>query len=147
MLATARWAGPSSIPRISRKSSPAAPCFSRRTIASPATAAPSAGLRRHIRSTRQRIRRLRDLLSHLAVLTDHELDTRTPSSAPFWLAARVIAGGPLLTWPELWDVLRWYAHNRGYDGNAKWSKDRGEEEGDGMNADDTEKLKKMPRTC
>ena len=97
-------------------------------------------MRRHIRSTRQRIRRIRDFLAHLGVLTDGELDTRTPSSAPFWLAARVIAGGPLLTWPELWDVLRWYAHNRGYDGNAKWSKDGGEDD-DGMDADDTEKLK------
>lgn len=97
-------------------------------------------MRRHIRSTRQRIRRLRDLLASLEVLTEGELDTRMPSSAPFWLAARVIAGGPLLTWPELWDVLRWYAHNRGYDGNAKWSKDGGEED-DGMDADDTEKLK------
>jgi CRISPR-associated endonuclease Csn1 len=26
-----------------------------------------------------------------------------------------------LTWLELWDVLRWYAHNRGYDGNRRWS--------------------------
>lgn len=97
-------------------------------------------MRRHIRTTRQRIRRLRDLLSGLGVLTIEELDTRIPSSAPFWHAARVLAGGSLLTWPELWDVLRWYAHNRGYDGNAKWSKDAGEE-GDGMDADDTEKLK------
>jgi len=24
-------------------------------------------------------------------------------------------------WNELWDVLRWYAHNRGYDGNLRWS--------------------------
>lgn len=22
---------------------------------------------------------------------------------------------------ELWTVLRWYAHNRGYDGNSRWS--------------------------
>ncbi len=26
------------------------------------------------------------------------------------------------TWRELWDVLRWYAHNRGYDGNKAWSR-------------------------
>src|SRR5207249_8084285 len=36
-------------------------------------------------------------------------------------AARVLVGGKTLTWPELWDVLRWYAHNRGYDGNRRWS--------------------------
>ena len=46
-------------------------------------------------------------------------------SAAWLLAARVFASDGeakyLLTWPELWDVLRWYAHNRGYDGNKRWS--------------------------
>ncbi len=42
-------------------------------------------------------------------------------AAPWLLAARALRGGPLLDWPELWDVLRWYAHNRGYDGNRRWS--------------------------
>ncbi|HWN94600.1 MAG TPA: HNH endonuclease domain-containing protein [Methylomirabilota bacterium] len=76
--------------------------------------------RRHIRSTRTRIARMKVLLAHLGVLKKYQLDA--PGSAwPWLLAARVLRGGPLLTWPELWDVLRWYAHNRGYDGNRRWS--------------------------
>ncbi|MCO5053312.1 MAG: hypothetical protein M9920_13545 [Verrucomicrobiae bacterium] len=76
--------------------------------------------RRHIRSTRQRIARLKVLLAKLGVLTEAELDK--PGCAwPWLLAARVLTGGELLAWPELWDVLRWYAHNRGYDGNRRWS--------------------------
>ncbi len=82
--------------------------------------------RRHIRSTRQRIRRMKMLLAHLGVLTEKELD-RPGCAWPWQLAARVLSsksgGNPsvLLTWAELWDVLRWYAHNRGYDGNQRWS--------------------------
>jgi CRISPR-associated endonuclease Csn1 len=76
--------------------------------------------RRHIRATRQRIRRLKVLLLHLGVLNQKQLDT--PGCAwPWLLAARALNGGKPLTWPELWDVLRWYAHNRGYDGNRRWS--------------------------
>jgi hypothetical protein len=50
-------------------------------------------------------------------------------SHPWLLAARILAAPSnekakhLLTWPQLWDVLRWYAHNRGYDGNLRWSGD------------------------
>ena len=50
-------------------------------------------------------------------------------SFPWLLAARLLAAPEsgrqkhLLTWPQLWDVLRWYAHNRGYDGNLRWSGD------------------------
>jgi CRISPR/Cas system Type II protein with McrA/HNH and RuvC-like nuclease domain len=76
--------------------------------------------RRHIRSTRQRIARLKVLLAKLGVLNETQLNK--PGCAWSWLlAARVLTGGKLLTWPELWDVLRWYAHNRGYDGNRRWS--------------------------
>jgi CRISPR-associated endonuclease Csn1 len=76
--------------------------------------------RRHIRSTRQRIARMKILLRQLGVLTEAALDK--PGCAwPWKLAAQVLQGGKLLTWPELWDVLRWYAHNRGYDGNRRWS--------------------------
>jgi hypothetical protein len=76
--------------------------------------------RRHIRSTRQRIARIKILLKSLGVLTGAELDK--PGCAwPWKLAAQLLQGGKLLTWPELWDVLRWYAHNRGYDGNRRWS--------------------------
>lgn len=52
-----------------------------------------------------------------------------PHPSPWLLAARVLAAqtdkektAARLTWPRLWDVLRWYAHNRGYDGNRLWSK-------------------------
>jgi CRISPR-associated endonuclease Csn1 len=76
--------------------------------------------RRHIRSTRQRIKRMKALLAHLGVLTKDQLDK--PGCAwPWKLAARVLVGGKTLAWPELWDVLRWYAHNRGYDANRRWS--------------------------
>lgn len=77
--------------------------------------------RRHIRATRMRIARMRRLFAHLGVLTTAQLET--PGCAwPWLLAARVLRGGKKLTWSELWDVLRWYAHNRGYDGNKGWSK-------------------------
>lgn len=77
--------------------------------------------RRHIRATRQRIARMRRLLAHLGVLTPAQL--AAPGGAwPWLLAARVLGGGAPLTWPELWDVLRWYAHNRGYDANRAWSR-------------------------
>lgn len=92
--------------------------------------------RRHVRATRQRIERLKRLLLHVGVLSEAELNE--PGCAwPWKLAAEVLSGsGRVLTWRELWDVLRWYAHNRGYDGNARWS--RLEE----IDADDTEKEKK-----
>ena len=69
--------------------------------------------RRNIRATKQRIKRMKALLAHLGVLPKDQLDK--PGCAwPWKLAARVLVGGKTLTWSELWDVLRWYAHNRGY---------------------------------
>jgi CRISPR-associated endonuclease Csn1 len=76
--------------------------------------------RRHIRSTKQRIARMKKVLEHIGALQVPELDK--PGCAwPWKLAAQVLRGGKLLNWAELWDVLRWYAHNRGYDGNRRWS--------------------------
>lgn len=76
--------------------------------------------RRHIRATRQRIARMKTLLEHLGVLNRKDLDE--PGCAwPWKLAAQALSGGEPLRWRELWDVLRWYAHNRGYDGNRRWS--------------------------
>lgn len=92
--------------------------------------------RRHIRATRLRIARLKRLLAHLGVLTNEQLDT-VVSSSPWLFAARVLRGGEKLTWAELWDVLRWYAHNRGYDGNKGWSRQEA-----AANAEDTEKEQK-----
>ena len=77
--------------------------------------------RRHVRATRQRIARLEKLLVHLGIFGAAELKAKHRanggSPTPWLLAARVLAsdGAQTLTWPELWDVLRWYAHNRGYE--------------------------------
>jgi hypothetical protein len=77
--------------------------------------------RRHIRSTRQRIARMKEFLLGLNLLSSAELD-EPGGPAPWKLAAVVLCGHRLLSSRELWDVLRWYAHNRGYDGNRKWSR-------------------------
>jgi hypothetical protein len=85
--------------------------------------------RRHVRSTRQRIQRMEKLLIHLGVFTEDQIKAKHTQggghAAPWLLAGRVLAsnGAPehLLNWDQLWDVLRWYAHNRGYDGNRRWA--------------------------
>jgi CRISPR-associated endonuclease Csn1 len=99
--------------------------------------------RRHTRATRQRIARMETLLMRLGVFTSDELERlhapakgntvehqheRRGFSFPWLLACRVLAARTddekrkaKLNWHELWDVLRWYAHNRGYDGNIRWS--------------------------
>ena len=90
--------------------------------------------RRHIRSTRQRIERLKHWFIHRGILTREELD-RIPEKgeAPsFLLAAAALQKHRVLTAVELWTVLRWYAHNRGYDGNSLWSREE-------TTDDDTEK--------
>ena len=89
--------------------------------------------RRHIRATRLRIARLGRLFVHLGLLTQEQV-TAPGCAWPWLLAARVLRGGKLLTWAELWDVLRWYAHNRGYDGNKAWSR-----QDTVVNDEDTEK--------
>ncbi len=87
--------------------------------------------RRHIRSTRVRIERMKRWLAHRGVLTRGDLD-RPGHPAPFLLAAAALQGHKTLTSYELWTVLRWYAHNRGYDGNSLWSNEQSTD-------DDTEK--------
>lgn len=96
--------------------------------------------RRNIAATRNRMKRLGKLMLHLGVFTGEELADRMAQGAghpfPWLLAANVLTGTrDQLSWLELWDVLRWYAHNRGYDGNALWSAHKSEEE----SKDDTEK--------
>jgi hypothetical protein len=78
--------------------------------------------RRHIRSTRQRIERMKRWLIHRGVLSRADLD-KPGHPAPFLLAAAALQGHRTLNAWELWTVLRWYAHNRGYDGNSRWSRD------------------------
>ena len=85
--------------------------------------------RRHVRSTRQRVARLEKFLAHLGVISAADLQAKHRQSgghsAPWMLAARVLSSDGaterLLTWMQLWDVIRWYGHNRGYDGNRRWS--------------------------
>ncbi len=93
--------------------------------------------RRHVRSTRQRIERMEDLLAGLGIFKEAELKARHKQGgghpAPWLLAGRLLAAEErglsiepyLLDWSRLWDVLRWYAHNRGYDGNRRWAGDAG----------------------
>lgn len=90
--------------------------------------------RRNIRATRQRIERLKLWLEHRNVLTREELD-QPGHAAPFLLASAALTGVRKLTALELWHVLRWYAHNRGYDGNSRWSRQ------DDDDSEDTEKVK------
>lgn len=77
---------------------------------------------------------MKKLLAHLGVLSIAQLN-EPGGPWPWKLAARIHGGGALLSWRELWDVLRWYAHNRGYDGNRKWSRDEEED------SEDTQKEK------
>lgn len=92
--------------------------------------------RRNIRSRKQRIERMEILLEAMGVAgikQQHQQGKGNKQgegkgfSFPWLLAARLLAAPEserqkhLLTWLQLWDVLRWYAHNRGYDGNLRWS--------------------------
>lgn len=96
--------------------------------------------RRHVAGTRNRIKRLEKLLLHLGVFTEADIEhsRKEPHPFPWLLAARILGGHrQTLTWQELWAVLRWYAHNRGYDGNALWT--------DGPEPDDQEDTKKVTK--
>jgi CRISPR-associated endonuclease Csn1 len=89
--------------------------------------------RRNIRATRQRIERLKRWLAHRGVLSRADLD-KPGHPAPFLLAAAALQGHHTLNAWEFWTVLRWYAHNRGYDGNSRWARAADETE------EDTEKV-------
>lgn len=101
-------------------------------------------LRRTIRSRKLCIEQLGKLFVHLNLLTPDELAVNRAKAGdfrhhPWFLAARVLAAKSpeqrqqaLLSWPQMWDVLRWYAHNRGY--FVSWGSDH---EGD---TDDTRKV-------
>jgi hypothetical protein len=43
------------------------------------------------------------------------------SACPWKWAAQALTSDKRLSPKQLWDVLRWYAHNRGYDGNVGWA--------------------------
>lgn len=94
--------------------------------------------RRNIRATRMRIARLKTFLSSIDFLPMQDLDS-AGHGAPFFLASRALLGKQQLTPLELWHVLRWYAHNRGYDGNSRWANEIETDDEDEGN-EDTEKL-------
>lgn len=85
-------------------------------------------LRRSIRSRKQCIEQLAKLYIHLKLASADEINTNRAKARdfrthPWFLAARVLAAAGLpdsertkhlLTPAQLWDVVRWYAHNRGY---------------------------------
>jgi len=85
--------------------------------------------RRHVRATRQRIARIEQLLIQQGAMTPKAITLKHRANggnvAPWLLAAKVLATGgkDTLSWPELWDVLRWYAHNRGYEDMTAGGKD------------------------
>lgn len=91
--------------------------------------------RRHIAATRNRVKRLEAFLVQAGAMTDAEIEQcrNKPYPWPWLLAAQVIATDRILSWPEMWSVLRWYAHNRGYDGNALWA-------GEDSDPDDVKKV-------
>jgi len=100
--------------------------------------------RRHVRATRQRIARMEKLVVHLGIFTADELAAKHRanggSPTPWLLAARVLAsdGAQTLSWSELWDVLRWYAHNRGYEEITGEARDETEDSDESKQ--DTEKV-------
>lgn len=102
-------------------------------------------VRRNIAARRSRVDRLKKYICAVGVLTREELDENA-TAFPWFLAARVLASGGTekLSWKELWAVLRWYAHNRGYDGNALWAGDDVFDDEEALSTgddDDAEKVK------
>ncbi len=79
-------------------------------------------MRRTIRARRKRIERIAQILVTHNILTREEISL-PGHPAPFFLAARALQKKQTLDALEMWHVLRWYAHNRGYDGNKLWSKE------------------------
>ncbi|MEY4245666.1 MAG: hypothetical protein RLZZ245_3251 [Verrucomicrobiota bacterium] len=80
--------------------------------------------RRHARATRQRIGNIEKLLTHIGVLSADQLVQRHRQAggdsfswqraAEILAATRTAVPMPAIEWAELWEILRWYAHNRGY---------------------------------
>ena len=95
-------------------------------------------LRRTIRSRRARIERMGRILEHYGVIS-HAERVAPGAPLPYLLAARVLQGRAILSPLELWHVLRWYAHNRGYDGNSQWRSQQEE-------AEDTERVE-IAKSC
>jgi CRISPR-associated endonuclease Csn1 len=93
-------------------------------------------MRRTIRSRRQRVEAIEKLFAQQGILSRKQIEEKHApgkgNSAPWLLAAAVLSskGKFALKPDELFDVIRWYAHNRGYDGNRRWAGNAGDEGGD-----------------
>ena len=93
-------------------------------------------MRRTIRSRRQRVEAIEKLFVQQGILSRSQIDAKHKAgggnSTPWLLAAAVLSSKGVfnLKVDELFDVIRWYAHNRGYDGNRRWATNAGDEEGD-----------------
>jgi len=85
------------------------------------------GQRRTVRSRRQRIEDIEKLFIHQGILSETQAKEKHEQAGgnayPWLLASAVLAsnGKFTLNEKELFDVIRWYAHNRGYDGNKRWA--------------------------
>ena len=103
--------------------------------------------RRHVRATRKRIALLEKLLAHLGILTTEELKSRhdqAKGDSFAWQRAAEILDASRASKPipetspsDFWNILRWYAHNRGYF-SPPWANRADEEQGDDV--PDTEKV-------
>lgn len=86
-------------------------------------------MRRTIRARRKRIDRIGTILQQSGIIT--EVERKQPGHpAPFLLAARALQGKIRLSGKQIWDLMRWYAHNRGYDNNCAWAREADETEED-----------------
>lgn len=86
-------------------------------------------MRRTIRARRKRIDRIGAILQQSGIITEEERK-QTGHPAPFLLAARALQGKIRLSGKQIWDLMRWYAHNRGYDNNCAWARTEDETEED-----------------
>lgn len=86
-------------------------------------------MRRTIRARRKRIDRIGTILQQSGIITEAERK-QTGHPAPFLLAARALQGKIRLSGKQIWDLMRWYAHNRGYDNNCAWARAEDETEED-----------------
>ena len=78
-------------------------------------------VRKNIIARKNRIKLLRSVFLWLDVLTPEQLDN-SQTEFPWLLSAKVLNNVRTLSWEELWSVIRFYAHNRGYDGNSAWTR-------------------------
>ena len=91
--------------------------------------------RHNIRARASRISHIRQLLVSRGLLSEEDCIIKKEKVQPWKLAAQALSHGKVLSWKELYRVLVWYAHNRGYDGNrlASRKSTRLEEDGKGEN--------------